>query len=126
MYALKDLLIKTIEIGASDLHLTVGLGPTVRINGSLKKVGDHKLTPSELREFAKEILQGKYAEYNEVGEMDTSYSVSGIGRFRVNIFKQRNSDAIAIRVIALKIPTLDELKHPKVIKDILKSKEVWF
>ena len=44
MYALKDLLIKTIEIGASDLHLTVGLGPTVRINGSLKKVGDHKLT----------------------------------------------------------------------------------
>lgn len=121
MYALKDLLIKTIEIGASDLHLTVGLGPTVRINGSLKKVGDHKLTPSELREFAKEILQEKYAEYNEVGEMDTSYSVSEIGRFRVNIFKQRNSDAIAIRVIALKIPTLDELKHPKVIKDILKK-----
>lgn len=121
MYALKDLLSKTIEIGASDLHLTVGLAPTVRKNGTLEKVGDHKLTPSELREFAKEILAEKYAEYNEVGEIDTSYSISGIGRFRVNIFKQRNSDAIAIRVIALKIPTLDELKHPKVIKEILKK-----
>ncbi|MBU5454090.1 type IV pilus twitching motility protein PilT [Caproiciproducens sp. MSJ-32] len=121
MYALKDLLSKTIEMGASDLHLTVGLVPTVRKNGSLEKVGDHKLTPGELREFAKEILEEKYAEYNEVGEIDTSYSISGIGRFRVNIFKQRNSDAIAIRVIALKIPTLDELKHPKVIKEIIKK-----
>ena len=45
----------------------------------------------------------------------------GIGRFRVNIFKQRNSDAIAIRVIALKIPTLDELKYPQVLKEIVKK-----
>lgn len=121
MYELKELLNNTIKNGASDLHLTVGLAPTVRINGKLKKMGEDKLTPLELKEFSKEILEDKYAEYNEIGEMDTSYSVAGIGRFRVNIFKQRNSDAIAIRVIALKIPTLDDLKHPKVIKDIIKK-----
>lgn len=121
MYDLKELLNSTINNGASDLHLTVGLAPTVRINGKLKKIGENKLTPLELKEFSKEILEDKYAQYNEIGEMDTSYSIPGIGRFRVNIFKQRNSDAIAIRVIALKIPTLDDLKHPKVIKDIIKK-----
>jgi len=121
MYGLKDLLNKTIDSGASDLHLTVGLAPTVRVNGKLIKIGVDKLTPLELKEFSKEILGDKYSEYNEIGEIDTSYSVSGIGRFRVNIFKQRNSDAIAIRVITLKIPSLDDLKHPKVIKDIVKK-----
>ena len=121
MYELKELLNDTIKNGASDLHLTVGLPPTVRINGKLKRMGEDKLTPLELKEFSKQILEDKYAQYNEIGEMDTSYSVAGIGRFRVNIFKQRNSDAIAIRVIALKIPTLDDLKHPKVIKDIIKK-----
>ena len=75
-----------------------------------------------MEEFSKEILGAKYDEYLAIGEFDTSYSVQGIGRFRVNIFKQRNSDAIAIRVIALKIPTLDELKHPSVLKDIVEKK----
>ncbi len=67
-------------------------------------------------------MQEKYEEYLSIGEFDTSYSAQGIGRFRVNVFKQRNSDAIAIRVIALKIPTLDELKHPAVLKDIVTKK----
>ena len=119
MYLLKELLSKTIEMNASDLHLTVGLPPTIRRNGKLIQLGVDKLLPQDMEGFAKEILEVKYDEYLEVGEFDTSYSVQGIGRFRVNIFKQRNSDAIAIRVIALKIPTLDELKHPSVLKDIV-------
>ncbi|MBS5305144.1 type IV pilus twitching motility protein PilT [Clostridium tertium] len=121
MYVLNDLLNETIEKGASDLHLTVGLPPTIRVNGSLIKLGTEKLMPSALRDFSKEILGENFEVYNKTGEMDTSYSISGTGRFRVNIFKQRNSDAIAIRVIALKIPSLDELKHPKVIKDIIQK-----
>lgn len=122
MYLLKELLSKTIEMNASDLHLTVGLPPTIRRNGKLIQLGVDKLLPQDMEGFAKEILEVKYDEYLEVGEFDTSYSVQGIGRFRVNIFKQRNSDAIAIRVIALKIPTLDELKHPSVLKDIVEKK----
>ena len=121
IYVLNELLKETITRGASDLHLTVGLPPTIRINGKLLKIGEEKLTPIALRNFAEEILEDKYQEYDNYGEFDTSYSVAGTGRFRVNIFKQRNSDAIAIRVIALKIPTLDELKHPKIVKNIIEK-----
>ena len=122
MYLLNELLIKTIEMNASDLHLTVGLPPTVRSNGKLIQLGVDKLLPNDMEEFSREILCEKYDEYLKVGEFDTSYSVQGVGRFRVNIFKQRNSDAIAIRVIALKIPTLDELGHPAVLKQIAEKK----
>lgn len=121
IYLLNELLQETINRGASDLHLTVGLPPTIRVSGKLVRIGEEKLSPVELRRFAEEILEEKISDYDEIGEIDTSYSISGIGRFRVNIFKQRNSDAIAIRVIALKIPTLDELKHPKVIKEIVQK-----
>ena len=122
MYLLKELLSKTIEMNGSDLHLTVGLPPTIRCNGKLIQLGVDKLSPHDMEEFSKEILCEKYHEYLNIGEFDTSYSVQGIGRFRVNVFKQRNSDAIAIRVIALKIPTLDELNYPKVLKEIVNKK----
>ena len=122
MYSLNELLEKTLELKASDLHLTVGLPPVVRINGRLIRVGESKLLPNDTERFAKEILGPLFDKYEEIGEMDTSYSVCGYGRFRVNVFKQRNSDAIAVRVISLKIPTLDELKHPQIIKDLCQKK----
>ena len=122
MYILQELLSKTIQMKASDLHLTVGLPPTIRCNGKLIHLGQDRLSPNDVEEFSKEILKEKYDEYLSIGEFDTSYSAQGIGRFRVNVFKQRNSDAIAIRVIALKIPTLDQLKHPAVLKDIVTKK----
>lgn len=121
MYFLNELLQNTIESNASDLHLTVGIPPTIRVNGRLIKLGSERLDPAEIEAFSKEILGSQFEEYLQIGEMDTSYSIQGIGRFRVNIFKQRNSDAIAIRVIALRIPTVDELKHPPVIKDLVKK-----
>lgn len=122
MYTLKELLNKAIAMNASDLHLTVGLSPTVRCNGKLIGLGEEKLTISYTEKFSKEILGEKYKEYLSCGEFDTSYFVEGIGRFRVNVFKQKNNDAIAIRIIDLKIPTLDELKHPIVIKDIINKR----
>lgn len=118
MYFLKELLVNTIEMRASDLHLTVGVPPTVRKNGKLVQIGKENLLPNDIEKFAKEILDSKYDEYLEIGEYDISYSLTGVGRFRVNVFKQRNSDAIAIRVIALKIPTLEELRYPTVLKEI--------
>ena len=122
MYTLKELLNKAIAMKASDLHLTVGLSPTVRCNGKLIGLGEEKLTISYTEKFSKEILGEKYKEYLSCGEFDTSYFVEGIGRFRVNVFKQKNNDAIAIRIIDLKIPTLDELTHPIVIKDIINKR----
>lgn len=118
MRALNELLETTIKEKASDLHLTVGLPPTIRVNGELISLGNDKLTPEETEEYSKEILGSFYKEYMEVGEFDTSFSVAGLGRFRVNVFKQRGSQAIAIRVVGLKIPTLSELNFPSVIKEL--------
>ncbi|MFD3156471.1 type IV pilus twitching motility protein PilT [Haloimpatiens sp. FM7330] len=121
MITLNDLLEKTVKNNSSDLHLTVGIPPTARINGELKTIEDENLTQNDTENFAKEILKDLYGEYMKKGEMDTSYSLSGVGRFRVNIFKQRGSSAIAIRVVRLKVPTLDELKMPAVIKKLTKN-----
>lgn len=121
MYILNELLQKTIDSGASDLHLTVGVPPTVRLNGKLSSIGEVNLEPEDVEKFAREILKENYDKYLKEGEIDTSYSMPGMGRFRVNVFKQRNSDAIALRVIALKILTLDDLKHPPVLKDIVQK-----
>ncbi|WP_082023857.1 type IV pilus twitching motility protein PilT [Clostridium polynesiense] len=122
MATLKELLEMTVNQNASDLHLTVGLPPTIRVNGKLSPFSNVKLTPKDTEKFSKEILGELYDSYIAEGEIDTSYSIPGLGRFRVNVFKQRNSSAIAIRVIKLKIPTLQELGHPPVIKELLNKK----
>lgn len=119
---LKDLLDITINKKASDLHLTVGKPPVIRVNGELKVLDYDKLSYEDTAKYAKEILGDNYDRYEEEGEMDTSYSIEGIGCFRVNVFKQRNSTAIAIRVIPLKVSTLDELGHPKVLKELSEKK----
>ncbi|MEW8955197.1 type IV pilus twitching motility protein PilT [Clostridium sp.] len=119
MYTLRELLEITLREKASDLHLTVGTTPIIRINGALIHVGEKKLSPKDVEEFAKEILGEYFEDYLNEGEYDTSYSIPGFGRFRVNIFKQRGSDAIALRVITLKVPTLNDLNHPPVIKELI-------
>ncbi|KYH35950.1 twitching mobility protein [Clostridium tepidiprofundi DSM 19306] len=115
---LTELLKLTIDKNASDLHLTVGAVPNIRVNGRLIPVKCNKLTPDDTENYAKEILGENYSEYLKLGEFDTSYSISGVGRFRVNVYKQRGSDAIAIRVVGLKIPSLKELNFPDVIKEL--------
>ncbi|MDQ0148096.1 type IV pilus twitching motility protein PilT [Eubacterium multiforme] len=121
MITLEELLNKTIELDASDLHLTPDIPPIVRVNGDLIPLGNENLSKDSLREFAKEILKDEYEKYIELGEMDTAYSLNEKGRFRVNVFKQRSGDAIALRSIKLKVPTLDELGHPNIIKELTKK-----
>lgn len=121
MYNLKELLEKTIELNASDLHLTTGTPPVIRLNGKLMAIGEENLTKDIMSEFAKKILGDKFDEYNEIGEADISYELSNKGRFRVNVFKQSNKDAIALRVMSLKIPSLDELNHPNILKELIKK-----
>lgn len=118
---LKELLAITIKQNASDLHLTVGVPPVIRVNGQLKHIGNEKLQPADTEVYAKEISGEYYDRYMKIGELDTSFSVSGIGRFRVNLFKQRGSSAIAIRVVGLKVPTLNELQFPSVIKELISN-----
>ncbi|WP_425544688.1 type IV pilus twitching motility protein PilT [Clostridium oceanicum] len=120
---LEKLLEKTIKEKASDLHLTVGVSPIIRKNGELTHLEAEKISPLETENCAKELLGDLYGEYIKKGEIDTSYSVPGLGRFRVSIFKQRGSTAISIRVVTLKIPTLKDLKMPEVIKDLTYKKK---
>ncbi|MEA4825914.1 MAG: type IV pilus twitching motility protein PilT [Clostridium sp.] len=115
---LSELLEKAISENASDLHLTVGMAPILRINGELVKVESYKLTTTDTEKYVKELLGNFYDEYDRNGEIDTSMSIAGIGRFRVNAYKQRGSHAVAIRAVALKVPTLSELKLPPVVKEL--------
>ncbi|MDO4578098.1 MAG: type IV pilus twitching motility protein PilT, partial [Clostridium perfringens] len=108
--------------GASDLHLTVGISPIIKVNGKLVRLEHEILRPEDTEAYAREILQDAYEKYDAIGEYDTSYSIHGKGRFRVNIYKQRNSTALAIRVISLDMPTLDSLGYPETLKDICNLK----
>lgn len=122
MKTLNELLKLNLEKNASDLHITVGVPPIMRINGELEVIGKGKLTPTDTEKYAKELLKDKFEEFETKGEMDSSYSVTGIGRFRVNVYKQRGSIAIAIRNVGLKIPTLKELNFPKTINELIDVK----
>lgn len=123
MLSFNELLELTLDSGASDLHLTVGVPPIMRINGKLIPIKQEFLTPENTETYARAVLRDKYDEYSAEGEVDTSYSIAGTGRFRVNIFKQRGSDALAIRVVGLKVPTLQELGFPNVIRELTTKKE---
>lgn len=119
MKTLQELLKMTLDNNASDLHITVGVPPVMRINGELIKINENKLSPKDTERYAQEVLGKKYDEYAEKGEIDLSFSLSGVGRFRVNVFKQRDSDALAIRAIGAKIPTLKDLKFPNIINELI-------
>jgi twitching motility protein PilT len=119
---LNELLKLALEKKASDLHLTVGVQPVIRVNGQLEVIDEEKLLPSSTKNYAKELLQDRFNDYEKEGEMDTSFSASGLGRFRVNIYKQRGSDAIAIRNVGVKVPALKDLNFPKVINQLIDEK----
>ncbi|EOU1659569.1 type IV pilus twitching motility protein PilT [Clostridium perfringens] len=122
MQSLAELLELTVKEGASDLHLTVGISPIIKVNGKLVRLEHEILRPEDTEAYAREILQDAYEKYDAIGEYDISYSIHGKGRFRVNIYKQRNSTALAIRVISLDMPTLDSLGYPETLKDICNLK----
>ncbi|WP_042354906.1 type IV pilus twitching motility protein PilT [Bacillus rubiinfantis] len=115
-----DLLLKAgFELKASDIHLTVGVPPIVRINGELKRLGKDPLIPADTEEMARAIIpNGMWEKFKNRGELDFSYGLPGVSRFRVNAYFQRSCIAMAIRVIPTRIPTLDELELPPVIKKI--------
>ncbi|WP_053957094.1 type IV pilus twitching motility protein PilT [Inediibacterium massiliense] len=113
------LLKKTIERSASDLHITVGIPPVIRVNGNLQKIDEKPLLPQDTELLIQELLTQKlFIELQEKGEIDLSFSHPGLGRFRVNIYKQRGSYGMALRCVSLRIPTIDELGLPYVLKDL--------
>lgn len=107
------------ELKASDIHVTVGVPPVLRINGDLRRYGKENLLPSDTEEMAKKIIpEHLWHVFQEKGELDFSYSLKGISRFRVNAYKQRACISLAVRVVPTSIPSLDELKLPPILKKI--------
>ncbi|MBS4194836.1 type IV pilus twitching motility protein PilT [Lederbergia citri] len=121
------LLTSAYELGASDLHLTVGVPPIMRINGALKRYGREELLPNDTESIAKSLIPSHLWDvFKEKGEIDFSYGIPGISRFRVNAFHQRSCVALAIRVIPTHIPTLDDLKLPPILKKLCEKPQGLF
>ena len=115
---LNQLLGEMVEAGASDLHLSAGLPPCIRVDGHIRPMdGYEPLNPSELRQMIYTILTQRQREkFEETLELDTSHPVPGVGRFRLNVFLQRDSVGAVLRAIPYQIVPLEKLGIPSVVK----------
>ncbi|MEO0122841.1 MAG: PilT/PilU family type 4a pilus ATPase [candidate division WOR-3 bacterium] len=116
---LKTLLEKMMKVNASDLHLKAGAPPVFRIDGRLVIEKSESLTPEVLKTMAYQIMTPSQQQtFERMKEMDFAIGVRGVGRFRVNIFLQRGSIAIAMRAIPMSVKRIDELNLPPILKEI--------
>ena len=112
--SLPDVIDRMLELKASDLHFTAGSPPVVRVNGSLRRLDEYPVMDSGMiqRIIYGAISQSQRERFEEQLELDFSYSLPGKGRFRVNVYKQRDSLGAALRMIPYEIKTLDQLGMP--------------
>lgn len=121
MVSLDKLLQLAGEKKASDVHLTVESPPVLRIDGALVPLQTEKLSQVDLEMFSKNLMNDQQAErFAERGELDISYSSPGIGRYRVNIYRQRGSVGVVIRLIPFVIPDPESLRLPPVSIELAK------
>ncbi len=123
MVTLQEILTVGYNAGASDVHLTVGIPPVMRLHGRLIKMDFPTLTPEDTLEICLDVLNPYQREkFEERGEYDLSVAFTGIGRYRCNVFKQRGSIALALRTITDDIPDPEKLGVPKSIVDLYQRK----
>jgi len=114
-----ELLELIVEAKGSDLHLAVGLPPIYRIDGDLIPGNYTKFTPQILQRMGYDILTDEQIQrFENTLELDFSYQLGKTSRFRVNLFRDRGSVAAAFRTIPFRIPTLEELGQPQVVKEL--------
>jgi twitching motility protein PilT len=113
-----ELLEQCLRMGGSDLHLTAGAPPTVRVNGTLVPIDGYSVLGGDVIEtLVFSILNDrKIAAFNSELELDTSYSIPGLSRFRINVFRQRGSIGAVLRTIPFNIPDFDSLHMPAIIQ----------
>ena len=113
---MEQLLREAVERRASDLHVTVGVPPTLRINGSLVRMDLPSLGVADTLQLFEAIAsEARKVQFLQSGEIDFSHTVFGLSRFRVNAFHQRGSVAIAVRIIPEQVPTIAQLGLPEII-----------
>ena len=120
---IKKLLSLMVEHDASDLYVTVDSPPSYRVNGTVRPAGNRCLEPEETVQLAHSIMSEKQQrEFEENNEQNLALYYSSLGRFRVNVFRQRACVGMVIRQIKSTIPTLEELRLPAILKDVSMTK----
>ncbi len=109
-----------VESGASDVHLKVASRPLVRIDGVLRPVKTPVLTPEDTNVCVQRVLEGRLAKHSpsEIDDLDVPFSLPNVSRFRVNIFRQRQTLSLVLRTIPTEVPTFDKLGLPPVMKKV--------
>ncbi|HVP37506.1 MAG TPA: type IV pilus twitching motility protein PilT [Terriglobales bacterium] len=120
---LKQMLAEVLAKKASDLHLRVGVKPTIRVDGALISLETDSLTQQDMDEIMGQILteeqKGRFLKRNE---LDLALSISKMGRFRINFYRQRGTVGIALRTVHTLVPTFEELNLPKVCRELANNR----
>ncbi|TDA67728.1 MAG: type IV pilus twitching motility protein PilT [Clostridia bacterium] len=118
-----EILQAAAQVQASDVHLTVGLPPVFRVRGELQRQQQWEmLKPPDTLALADQLMRPEQKQrFQEAGELDFAYAIPGAGRFRVNVFRQRGSVAVAMRLINATIPTIEELGLPEVLVEFTRK-----
>lgn len=123
MQSIRTMLETAKEAGASDLHITVGVPPKMRVNGKLITMDYPKILPADSLEVCLEIMNEKQRDmFEDRGEYDMSFSIPNLGRYRVNAYKQRGSVALALRLVGTVIPQPEELGVPESVVELYQRK----
>ncbi|PTL35099.1 type IV pili twitching motility protein PilT [Candidatus Methylomirabilis limnetica] len=116
---LHEMLKEMFDRGASDLHLTVGVPPMLRVHGRILPLGDVPLAPAETKSLAYSVLtDAQKRQFEEEKELDLSFGIKDLSRFRANLYNQRGAVGMAIRAIPYAIRPFEELGLPKIVADL--------
>src|SRR3954468_22691094 len=119
MAALPDLLKQMVEMQGSDLHLSIGSPPQSRVHGELAKMSHPDLTPTDTKSLAYAVLtDSQKKRFEETKELDFSFGIKGLARFRCNVFNQRGAVGAVYRVIPEKIRSFGDLGLPAVLANL--------
>ncbi len=120
---LKQMLVEMLNRKASDLHIRVGVRPHLRVNGVLEQILTEPITIDGMEKIVAQILNEKQQErFYRKNEMDLALSVAKLGRFRINLFRQRGTTGIAIRAVNTVVPSFEELHLPPTIKKLTEER----
>lgn len=123
MPTIEEMLKTAKDAGASDVHITVGVPPKMRVNGHLITMDYDRLLPDDTHALLDEIMNEQQKKrFEEQGEHDMSFSIPNMGRYRVNAFKQRGSVAIALRLVGTQVPSAEELGIPESVIELYRKK----
>ncbi len=123
MPTIEEIMRTAKEAGASDVHITVGIPPKMRVNGNLIAMNYSKMMPANTLEVLLEIMTETQRErFEDRGEYDMSFSIPELGRYRVNAYKQRGSVALALRLVGTQVPSPEALGVPESVINLYERK----